>query len=171
MKRALAITDNLKSSVNAYLIARAYAETQREIVDKIQRKILGECKYYIAEEWVERLGEKRERITEPKDTFLMDEDDFLDYYLNVRKDLEKAGYEIESTADPEHPHSYKCPALSAEWTQTQAEHLVIDSMAEMLGEDDLRHRLLCAGLNKYHQFLDLAVKFVVNSPGWVAPKV
>lgn len=171
MKRIPAITDNLKSSVNAYLIARAYAETQREIVDKIQRNILNECKYYIAEKWAERTGEERKRITEPKDTYLMEDEDHVDYLLNLRHDLEKAGYKIES--DPGDPqHSYKCPALSAEWIQTKAEHLVIDSMAEMLGEsDDFRHRLLCAGLDKYHQFTDLAVKFVVNSPGWVAPKV
>ena len=40
------ITPALKSSVNAYLMARAFAETEREKVDTIQREILETAAYY-----------------------------------------------------------------------------------------------------------------------------
>ena len=43
------ITQGVKSSVNAYLLARTHAELQRERVDKIQRDILETAEYYTDE--------------------------------------------------------------------------------------------------------------------------
>ena len=41
---------------------------------------------------------------------------------------------------------------------------------KMLGEKgDFRHKLLCAGLDKYRQFIDLVVGLVVNAPGFKNP--
>jgi hypothetical protein len=112
---------------------------------------------------------KSERIVDPKLTYLLSDEESVDYLLDLKDELVKAGYDIKPIeGEPE--HSYYCPALTAEHLQTKTEHLVIDSMAEMLGEkSDFGHRLLCAGLDKYKQFLDLAVKFVVNSPGFKNP--
>jgi len=159
-------TQALKSSVNSYLMARVHAELQREKVDKIQRHLLESTSYFADAELTGRRGLPTERITDPKLTYLMKDDESVDYLLDLKAELIKAGYEIKSVeGEPE--HHYFCPALVAENLQNETEHLVIDSMAEMLGEgDDFRHKLLCAGLDKYKEFLDLAVKFVVNSPGF-----
>ena len=66
-----------------------------------------------------------------------------------------------------------CPALVAESIQREAERLIVDSAAEMLGLDfdgkELHHRLLCLGLDKYKQFLDLSVALVVNLPDFKNP--
>lgn len=161
------ITQAVKSSVNAYLLARAHAETHREKVDKIQRNLLNTLEYNVDPKW--RKGHRDvgfDRITDPKDTYLMRDDQWADYYEELKHDLIKAGYNIQVRAN----NSYNCPALVAEDLQRTTERLIIESAAEMLGEkNDLQHTLLCAGLDKYQQFIDLVCKLVVNMPGFKNP--
>lgn len=163
------ITPAVKSAVNAYLLAKCNADLHRERVDKIQRKILETTSYFTSDEF-NRRGMERERITDPKMTFLLDEKESHDYFLDVKAELIKAGYEIESL--PNEPEwSYYCPALTAESLQTDTEHILIESTAEMLGIDSegFVHKLLCLGMEKYHAFIDLAVEIVVNAPGFKNP--
>jgi len=57
-----------------------------------------------------------------------------------------------------------CPALTAKQLQAQSEQLIIDSAAEMLGENkDFRHTLLCSGLKEYHKFINMVVGLVVKA--------
>ncbi len=162
------ITQAVKSSVNAYLMARTYAEVQREKVDKIERGLLETAKYFTSDKH-RRYEKGKIRITDPDKTWLLSDEDSQDYLLDVRFALEKAGYKIKSTpGEPE--HSYFCPALTAESLQTKTEHLLIDSAAEMIGEKgNFQNRLLCAGLDKYKQFIELVVGMVVNMPGFKNP--
>ncbi|GAF69900.1 unnamed protein product, partial [marine sediment metagenome] len=51
--------------------------------------------------------------------------------------------------------------------QRKTERLIIETTAEMLGEkDDFAHRLICHGIDKYYQFIDLVCKLIVNMPGF-----
>jgi hypothetical protein len=163
-------TQALKSSVNAYLLARANAELHREKVNKIAKNILSTASYFADKKW-ERRGLKLDdlRIEDPEKAYLLSDEEHADYLIDLKHALIKAGYEIKSIkGEPE--SSYHCPALTAEHLQTKTEHIVIDSMAEFLKEEEnFRHRLLCSGLEKYNKFLDLSVKFVVNSPDFKNP--
>lgn len=162
------ITPAVKSSVNTYLMARVYAEVQREKVNAIEIEILNTASYFADPELTHH-RDIPERITDPKLTYLLKDTESVEYLLDVKQALIKAGYKIKSIKDqPE--HCYNCPALTAEDLQSKTEWVLIDATAEMLGENkDFRHTLLCAGLDKYKEFIDLAVKLVVNMPGFKNP--
>ena len=168
------ITQDVKSAVNAYLLARAYAETIRDKVDSIQRKILESAKYYIDPKHLERHRRRKtdERITDPDETWLLSDSEHHDYLIGLKHELIKAGFEIKSIpGKPE--YSYFCPALVVEDLQRKTEKIMIDAAAKMLGNEveaeDFHHGLLCAGLDKYHEFIDLVCKLVVNLPGFQNP--
>jgi hypothetical protein len=166
--KTMKITQSVKSAVNAYLMARTLAECERKKVNSLAREILETATYQADPKLVER-GHAIERITDPDKAWMLEAEEHHDYLLDLRKAMQDAGYTIKSIpGEPE--YSYNCPALTAESLQRDAEHLIIDTMAEMLGESkDLGHNLICAGLDKYHQFIDLAVGMVVNMPGFKNP--
>lgn len=162
-------TPAMFSAVNAYLVARAYAETVRAEVDAIQRDILETGTYRASDRAIGR--GRSERILEPKDTWLMADDDFIDFMLDMKERLKEAGYPIAGE-DPERPHSYNCPALVAENLQRDCEVLVIHATAKMIGvEDPERFRLqFCRlPLENYRRFIDLAVTAVVKHPDFKSP--
>lgn len=162
------VTQAVKSAVNAYLMARAYAEVQRKKVNVIEIEILNSASYYADPELTTRRNAP-ERITNPKLTYLLKENESIEYLLDVKQALIKNGYDIKPTkGQPE--HFYNCPALTAEHLQSKTEWILIDAAAEMLGENgNFRHQLLCAGLDKYREFIDLTVRLVVNMPGFKNP--
>ena len=163
------VPQEMKSAVNAYMMARAYAETMRERVDVIQRRLLADTAYFADPEMAER-RRVDERVTDPKLTFLMKDDEFHDYLIDLKAELKKDGLTVkEYPGDPE--YSYGCPALIAEDLQMTTERLVIDTGAAFMGEDggEFHYKLLCAGMDKYHAFIDLVCKLVVNLPGFKNP--
>ena len=162
------ITNGVKSSVNAYLLARTLAECERAKVDTLAHEIL-KTRIYHADPKFIAMGHAGERITDPDKAWMLEAEEHHDYLIDLKKAMQGAGYTIKSIpGEPE--YSYNCPALTAESMQRDAEHLIIDTMAEMLGEsEELGHNLICAGMDKYHQFIDLAVKMVVNMPGFKNP--
>ena len=162
------ITQNVKSAVNAYLMARTLAECEKEKVDTLAKRILETAEYYADPKFV-AMGYVSNCITDPDKAWMLKTEEHHDYLIDLRKAMQTAGYKIKSKAgDPE--YSYNCPALTAESMQRDTEHLIVDAMAEMIGEsDDLGYNLICAGLDKYYQFIDLAVKMVVNAPGFKSP--
>jgi len=165
------LPQELKSAVDAYLMARALAETERANVDAIQRRILETADYWTGPT-CRAPGEHPRPVKDPKDSWLMEENEFHDYLSDVRRELEKAGYEIETQG--EHYWNYFCPALSAESLQRDAENLVIEATARMIGHakpEEMNHLLLChaPGLETRQKFIDLAVGLVVNFPGFKSP--
>ena len=163
------ITQECKTAVSAYLLARTLFECERDKVDEIQQNILDSCVFNYAEEWKSERRGLSGRITSLKDTYLMSDTDHHDYLEFVRADLVKAGYVIEDI--PGEPiYSYKCPALSAESLKRDAEHLIIDAFASALKfGDDFGHKLICSGLEAYHKFIDLCVGMVVNMDDFKNP--
>lgn len=168
LKPKMKITNSIKSAVNSYLMARTLAECEREKVDTLARGILGTATYHADPKFVTR-ERTSERITDPDKAWMLEVEEHHDYLLDLKKAMQDAGYIIKSI--PKEPeYSYNCPALTAYGLQIDAEHLLIDAVAEMLGESsELGHNLICAGLDKYNQFIDLVVKMVVNMPGFKNP--
>lgn len=164
----ITITQGLKSAVNAYLMARTLAECEREKIDRLALKILETTTYRTAPDLIEK-RHASERITDPGKAWMMKTEEHHDYLIALRNALQKAGYKIKSNqGDP--AYSYCCPALVAESLQKDTEHLIVDTVAEMIGESkDFGHNLICLGLDKYYQFIDLAVRMVVNAPGFKNP--
>jgi len=162
MKQGLTVKDitpGMQSAVKAYLMSRAYAETMREAVDKIEREILKECP--LTNDLEINRGKPAREITEPKHVYLCDNDDLLEeHYTAVNHRLRAEGLKPDDMPDDH------CPALVAEHLQMDAEHLVVESTAEMLGEEDFLHRLICHGMDKYHKFIDLVTGMIVNMPGF-----
>lgn len=162
------ITQGVKPAVNAYLMARTLAECEREKVDTLAREILETAICRADPQFVE-MGCVSERITDPDKAWMLGDEEHHDYLIDLKKAMQDAGYTIKSIpGQPE--YSFNCPALTAESLQRKTEHLLVDAVAEMIGEDEnLGYNLICAGLDKYHQFIDLAVKMVVNMPGFKNP--
>jgi len=165
------VTPGVKSAVNAYLMARAFAETRRDQVDKIEREILAEAPLtngFYETEGRRNHKEAGELITDPKDTWLCtNEAQLEEYYLECDNRARKAGLK------PDDMPTTHCPALVAERIQTETEWLICDNATTMLGLEfdgkELNHRLLCMGIEKYQEFIDLIVKLVVNLPDFKSP--
>lgn len=144
----------LNRPVNALLLAKAYAQCEREKMDKVDLRLLADRVY------MDQYAEGK-RITEPKDTWHMNETDAAHYQKLRQTEIDRMGYKL--------PRDH-CPALVAEYLETQAEWAVVDAAAEFFPGVD-RDGLLCLGLEKYHQFIDLVCKLVVNAPGYVPAKM
>ena len=161
------VTPAVKSSVRAYLLARCYAEVMREKVNTVYCEALEIIPLY--EDRAQLRDPSRQkpktRIYDVKQMYLStDEETCKEVYEDVNFHLKKKG--IKPAEMPED----QCPACVAEHLQTKTEWLIIDSAAEMLGEKgDFQNRLLCAGIDKYHKFIDLVVGLVVNLPDFKNP--
>jgi len=165
------VTQEVKSAVNAYLLARAHAEIMRNAVDKIQREILKEVPLtngFYETEGRRNRKEAGELITDPDDTWLCTNDAQVeDYYLECDKREREVGIK------PDDMPTTHCPALVAEEIQRKTERLIISNAAEMLhlefDGEELHHRLIYHGLDKYHEFIDLVEKLVINLPDFKNP--
>lgn len=156
--RAENLPTDVKSSVSAYLMARAYAETMREKVDEVHREILEECPIYTD-------MDERTQIFKSGDLYLSnDEEACKDFYAESNKRLRACNLKPDTMEDD------YCPALVAEALQVDLERRVIEAGARMIGEPkDMPNRLLFLGLEKYNEFTDLVCRMVVNSPGFKNP--
>lgn len=153
------MVEALKPYVNTLLMAKAYAQLERERVDKIQRKVLAEEVYLMDERWLEH-GRDDERITEPDKSHLMCDVDASRYFEKLNAIHLANGFEDAAKG--------YCPALVAETLERDATHALILSAQEFMPEVT-PNGLLCLGLEKYHKFVDLLIGLVVNSPGYTSP--
>lgn len=154
------VTPDLIVAVYAYIAARAHAELLREDVDKVDRELLAENPL------PNTAGHGHDKwITEPKYTYLCEDEDALErYYAERDARLRAAGLKPDGM-----PHDY-CPALVAEHEQLKAERLLIKQAGQMLeieDPEDLSNLLLCQpdGLAKRQEFIDLTASLVVTLNG------
>lgn len=83
--------EEIRAAQKAYVFAEAIEETIKEAVEDIQKKILSENEYFIMPEYEDRRGIAK-RITEPKRTYMMDEEIFLnDFLVKCHEEYQKAG--------------------------------------------------------------------------------
>lgn len=139
------------AAAEAVLMAKAYVETLRPVVEGYQRKILNEHHWHIAKKWVD-MGEDDEVITDPNHTYLMEDEDFKEYLRLIRIEQDKAGLK---TDNPDH-----CPLLVAEHLESQAKHVLIEEAESITGIsfDDIMRKF-----SLYNQYVDLLLSLAVST--------
>ena len=155
------IAEAMTPFVRTYIIADAAAQAMRSVVDDIANNILL-GKEYLVNEGFEQKNNPGERITDHKNAWMMSNSDSHEYLTLLRDALISEGLEAHGIEGQPY-YSYKCPALSLESLKVDAEHLLIQEAGKHLGKpgDDFLHMLLCAGLDKYHEFIKLICDMVV----------
>jgi hypothetical protein len=144
----------LRPHVQTLLMRMAVAQVERERVDKIQREELTGQMYY------GRLRDGRQvRITEPKQSWLMDDDSAARYFAKLNAVHLAAGFAAAAEGH--------CPALTAEYEQTKAEWALIKA-AEEFFPGMTNDKLLCGtakmgGLETRQKYLDLLCGLVINA--------
>lgn len=133
--RVQAHAEEIRTARKAYITAKAAEETIREISEDIQRKILAENVYNVAPEFQNRRG-IGERITEPKHTYLMDEEIFINDFL------EKCYVEYQRAGIADSRGKEYIPEAVARDTRLDAEkalmQLAIDILPDIPEKETLR---------------------------------
>lgn len=147
--QAKQVAEALTPHVNTLLLATAYAQLERERVDKIQRKILKDMGVTCDPEHVYQLADSTAKV-------------FYDrcnaWHLAEGFKPAAEGY---------------CPALTAETLKIEAEWAVITA-AEQFFPECTNETLLCGtktegGLETRRKYLDLLIGLCVNAPGYRSP--
>lgn len=146
---ARAVSTACRPFVDTLLLATAYAQCERERVDKIYRKILADMGV----------------TCDPKHVYQLADSTARDFYDRCNAWNLADGF-------AEAAQGY-CPALCAESLQTEAENALIKAAAQFF-PDCTNDRLLCGtktqgGLETRRKYLDLLIGLVVNSPGYMNP--
>ena len=161
------ITDDLKASVRAWLLAKAHSDLMTQEVSQIAHRVLITDIELYNDQDVKHERAERKRITDKNDTWLtLDETEFKRYIKVMDNETRKAGLK------PDDMPLEHCPALVAEHQLIECNWLVLDCAQKMLGiKGDFKNDLLCLGLEKYHGFIDLCVGLVVNLPDFEKPEL
>lgn len=149
MKDAPKVLAAATEPVRTLLLATAYAQVERERVDKIQRKVLDDLGY-------EKLPLKHD--------YQLPDDVAQKYYKRLNAIHLADGFEDAARG--------YCPALVAERLQTEAEWALFEAVEPLTGVNN--NAILCGtkkmtGLEARKKYLDLLIGFVVNSPGFKHP--
>lgn len=138
-------------------ICMAWEQTVRDIVEKYQREILSVYKWTNIKEvehckkYGHEIGLKV--ITDPKDSYLLADEDFDIYLRECEEQRKISGLSIRAEGN--------CPLLEAESNTRDARRVLIESMGHITGGvtvDDI----LCSrnGLEKYHKMVDLSLRMI-----------
>lgn len=142
----------LRPQVNAVLMARAFAQCERDRV----RPVYVECLDYC-----DVRDKDGKLITDPERVYLATDEAAKVYFAECSKRIKEMGYDV--------PDGY-CPALIAEGLVRKAERLLLEAAAEYVPEM-APDRLLSCQLEVYRKALDLWIGLVVNHSGYVPPKL
>ncbi|MCM1008666.1 MAG: hypothetical protein NC485_12235 [Ruminococcus flavefaciens] len=150
--------EEIRAAQKAYVIAEAVEETIKEAAEDIQKKILSENEYFIMPEYEGRRGIAK-RITEPKRTYMMNEEIFLnDFLAKCYEEYQKAG--IADSRGKEY-----CPEANAHDAKKEAENLLLKLAIELIPDELAEEKeTLRKAVNhwKYReQILDLILKLGV----------
>ena len=154
------VTPKLIEAGYAYIAAKAATKVIAATVNPIQVNILQAFEFY--NDLEAKHGLPRQRITDPKDLYLSENEEGIQaYYAAVDQRLKAEGIK------PQDMDSDHCPVLVAESEQHEAEYVLITEAARMMEVDepeDFSNKLLCQrnGLEKRQEFIDLVAALVVN---------
>lgn len=119
------ITPDMVQAANALVMAQAYTQTIRPIVEGYQKEILARHQFINKgeKELFEKLGRKFEEtvVLDPNQSFLLSEEDAKTYFEEVEEARIKSGLEVQREGN--------CPLLEAEELERKAERVFIDAMA------------------------------------------
>ena len=151
------LTDAVVSSVNAYMMAQAMAETMRERVDEVHRDILKECPIYADKEHADG-----KPIYDSGKLYLTTDDVACqDFYAEADVRLK------EAKIKPAAMDKEKCPALVAENLQTDVETLLLRAVFTML--DGEPKAFICLTREKRKMIIEMTISQVVSQPGFKNP--
>ena len=144
-------TDAMLTATRNVFVTMAFEKTVRPIVEGYQKDILAFWKFKIAPEHINRGHEENEIILDPKNSYLMGDDDFKLYLAECNDARKKAGLKVDN---PEH-----CPLLVAEHLRVIAENTLIDTMEPITGISLDTHYL---SLEHRKQLIDLTLKLLAK---------
>ena len=111
----------------AYIAAKAWEDTVKETVAEIKRKVLAENEYYMDVALAEKRNQQPKRITDPRQDYMMAENDFLDFI--------KKCYPLEKEAGIANPDGYEyCADAPAREQRVAAEENLLDEFMKILPE-------------------------------------
>jgi len=147
------ITRNMIKASEAVFLAMAATEMIRPIVLSYQKKILNHEKYEYSEKQMKRRGKTFQNwIMNPKDAWLMSDDDFTHYASRCNEERIKVNLHVD---DPGF-----CPLLVAEDLQRKAENSLIKTMQPITHvdlDDCFRQK---NGLETRQKLIDLILKLI-----------
>ena len=148
------ITQEMIEAVADYLVAKAKANVLREEVDKIQNEVFKSFEFYDSE--------SNEKIDSPKWIFCSNDGKEAARFFKACHEAE-----VKAGVKPLDMHPDYCPALVAEHEVTKAERRICNESAKVLNMgfdgEELFDRLLCAGLEKYHKWIELVAGLTLAS--------
>ncbi len=139
-------TAEMFNAAQTLLEAMAFKETIRPIVEGYEQKILDEMRPLDRYEG--------ELITDLRYTYMMPDDIFKIYDRRCRKARDKAGLHVENDGF--------CPLLVADTFVVDATRTLVEIMEPTFKVS--HHALLCSGLDKFHEYVDLMLKMLVSHP-------
>lgn len=166
-KNIPAVTPELKSAVETYLLAKATVGIIRPAIDEIDRQVLVDYPLHydrtflnrrvIDPAWVAAREANGNRITNIDDTYMGDSNELEGYYAAREAAIAAAGYTVRKPGN--------CPACEAESDLCEAERNVITSGAYLTakaGVEVTPGKLIRLGVDEYKKFVDLTVGFVLS---------
>jgi hypothetical protein len=143
------ITADMVKAAETLFLAMAYTQTIRPIVEGYQKKIIAEIKPEVCDKFSKFATIT---ITEAKDTYLMNDNDFQVYLKRCAEEAHKAGFKI--------PNDDYCPLLIAESLERDAEHALIEAMLPITHIS--KDTVLCSrdGLENYKKLIGLSLRLL-----------
>lgn len=156
-------TADMISAANAYVMAKAYTETIRPEIEKIQSDLLQKFRYKWDVDRVTGGSKNRRDILEFTDnygdyckdwkmTYLIKDSDFGHLMAEYHAAVTAAGYKVKPDC---------CPLLVAENLQRQAEHLIFELFEPITG---ISHTQIVSGRSgwqeNYQQYLTLTMQLM-----------
>ena len=141
-------TQDMVHAAKAVFVCMAIEQTIRPIVTGYQKAILEKGQYHIAKKWIDRRGEPDRIITEPNQSYLLEDDDFGHYLTECNQARIVAKLHVENDEF--------CPLLVAQENVRKAEKLLIDVMepiTHITNKNLNRHSL--SGNTIIHYFLTI----------------
>lgn len=139
-------TTEMFDAAQTLLQAMAYMETIRPIVEGYEKEILDDMQPLDRYEG--------ELITDIKYTYMMPDDIFKIYDRRCRKARDKAGLHVDNDGF--------CPLLVADTFVVDATRTLIEVVEPVFKVS--HHALLCSGMDKFHEYVELMLKLLVSHP-------
>ena len=158
-------TPAVHSLVRSYLLARTFYEVTKEQVDAVYAVILREIPVFADREpGAGRRGLSGQRIYDHEKLYLTSDDDACQrVWGEAHKRLLAAGIK-PATMSRDH-----CPALVAREQLSKVSNALADEAGKGMGLS--AGKLLCHGLDRYYEFIDLVVGAIVSLPTFEKPKI
>lgn len=143
------ITPGLRAAVETYLLAKAYTETIRPVVEAYQAEVVAVANLQYSDEFA---PEYTGTITSMKDSWMMDGRQSDAFYAAL-----DAAHAAHGFVDLEPGH---CPLLTAEYAELQAMWLICDEVAYITKIDK---GTATSHPDTFRRYVELTVQFVLSA--------